>query len=122
MSWRVANTALAAVAAVILTGFVPIAAQASTLINEVPCGRNDFLRIKYHKSDGPHREVCFANAGEWRLRENGKFWVTEIHTGNNRVQWSGDGRYQPANPINKWTSYGFPNHPGGVDFGGVKIH
>lgn len=78
------------------------------------------LKVKTHWIPG--RELCYANAGEANLPIfKGNWFVWEIRTGNNRVQWYGDGRWQPANPINKWTTYGFPNHPGGVRIQAVRI-
>jgi len=91
-------------------------------IDQVPCNNNEFVRIEIHHSLWPPRETywCFANGGEvtW---SSSQWWVTQIWTGNNRVQWFGDGRWQPAQPINKWTVFGWPNHPGGVRINGIRI-
>lgn len=120
MSWRVARTTLAAcIATVLLTGVSPALAQASVLINEVHCDRNDFLRIHVHQFNPQRHNRCFANAGERGV--GSEVWLHEIHTGNNRVQWYGDGKWQPANPIGKWSSYRFPNHPGGVSIQRIRI-
>ena len=55
---------------------------------------------------------------------NSTVWLTRIWTGNNRVQWYGDGRWQPDPPvgvINKWTVFSWPNHPGGVSIDVIRI-
>lgn len=110
---------MAAVVAVALSGFVPVAAEASTAINKVECGRNDFLRLTVHRTNSANFDICFANAGEYGFYE--EHWVTRISTGNNRVQWLGDGYWQPNSPIAKWTVFGYPNHPGGVRINKIKI-
>jgi len=113
---RAALTALmsAAVAASLVVG-----APSAFAINSVPCDRPDYLSVYFHSSAGNNYHNCYANAGtvEWGLR----FWVTRIETGNNRVQWWGDGRWQPAEPINKWTVFLWPNHPGGVSMERIRI-
>ncbi|WP_410566227.1 hypothetical protein [Amycolatopsis sp. cmx-4-61] len=48
-------------------------------------------------------------------------WITELWTGNNRVQWHGDGRWQPETPIAKRTAFTWPNHPGGVKIDQIRI-
>ncbi|MCC9710768.1 hypothetical protein E4N62_39375 [Streptomyces sp. MNU76] len=66
------------------------------------------------------RMRCCANAGEADpLSTN--WGVTRISTGDNRVQWYGDGRWQPAQAIDRWTVYTWPNHPGGVRINKVRI-
>jgi hypothetical protein len=85
-------------------------------IAPVPCNRSDYLWINIHE---PYVNLCFAQAGTISI-ESGK-WLTRISTGNNRVQWHGDGKWQPANPIGKNTIYTFPNHPGGVHIDNIRI-
>lgn len=96
---------------------------AAALIDDVSCdGRDDFLRATLHigAAAGIRAYRCWASSGEYWL--NGEtWWVTEISTGNNRVQWFGDGRWQPDEPIDAWTLYSWPNNPGGVRIEGVRI-
>lgn len=115
----VRKAALAVLASVAVTATSAVAVSAAPLINEVPCTRSDFLHVWYHPPAGlPDHVMCFANAGEI-TRSN--LWLTKISTGNNRVQWFGDGRWQPSSPINKNTVYTFPNNPGGVRFDKIRI-
>gem|GEM_PF-1229974 len=88
-------------------------------IDQVPCSSDEFVRVRMHFENQKDREYCYANGGEeiW----NGRWWVTQIWTGNNRVQWFGDSRWQPSQPINKWTLFRWPNHPGGVRINGIRI-
>ncbi|MCC9706720.1 hypothetical protein E4N62_16445 [Streptomyces sp. MNU76] len=88
-------------------------------INEVSCGRSDFVQVTYHQPGRSDTNVCFANAGTAPLPGNS--WITRISTGNNRVQWYGDGRWQPDTPIAKNTVYTFPSHPGGVRMDKFRI-
>lgn len=122
MNQRAKRMALSALttfaAAVSLT--VGTTTQASA-IDVVPCGRSDFLTIYIHVTNNDEFRRCFANAGEVDYT-GGSLWLRMIETGNNRVQWYGDGRWQPAEPIGKWTRFTFPNHPGGVRFDGIKIY
>jgi hypothetical protein len=100
----------------------------ATAINRIECGlRTDLAMVYGHDlgGSGEHgtRTYCWANAGEERW--SGAYflgWMKQLSTGNNRVQWHGDGRWQPAAPIEKWTLYLFPNHPGGVRIDGFRIH
>ncbi|MFF9034461.1 beta/gamma crystallin domain-containing protein [Streptomyces sp. NPDC014892] len=88
-------------------------------INEVGCGRADFVQVTYHQPGRSDTNVCFANAGTAPLPGNS--WITRISTGNNRVQWFGDAAWQPAAGINKWNVMTWPNHPGGVSASWIKI-
>lgn len=72
-----------------------------------------------HQHDTASSNWCYANAGEDHF--NSTWWVTRIQTGNNRVQWYGDGDWQPAQPIGKWTDFRWPNHPGGVHITAIRI-
>ncbi|WP_308114155.1 beta/gamma crystallin domain-containing protein [Streptomyces brasiliscabiei] len=114
------TTAMAAASLTIGT-----ASQASA-INEVPCTRPDFAYLYGHSDlepNFPTWDVCYANAGETGVNpKNGTDWLQRIVTGNNRVQWYGDGRWQPNAAIEKWVTFTFPNHPGGVRIEKVKIH
>ncbi|GAA2681306.1 beta/gamma crystallin domain-containing protein [Nonomuraea recticatena] len=111
--------ALASVAVTVsLTAVTPTPAYA---INTVECnGRKDLLRVLIHEGSHEPVEMCYANAGQSYFRFP-NMWITRISTGNNRVQWYGDGRWQPAQPIGKWTVFTWPKHPRGVNFGGLRI-
>ena len=114
---------LAAIALVTLAMTVAIPAGSALAINEVDCNNNEYLRVAYHYTTGSSYTRCFANAGSRRLYDqfNRSVWVTEIWTGNNRVQWNGDGRWQPENPIDRWTAFTWPNNPGGVKLDEIRI-
>ncbi|MER5434890.1 beta/gamma crystallin domain-containing protein [Streptomyces sp. NPDC002588] len=101
---------------------VVTATQASA-INGVGCDRSDFLHVGGHSDETVGNwEVCYANAGEANVNPKaGTDWVDWISTGNNRVQWHGDGKWQPSTPINKWTYFVWPNHPGGVRIDKIRI-
>ncbi|MER5492071.1 beta/gamma crystallin domain-containing protein [Streptomyces sp. NPDC002490] len=120
---RVALSALTAtVAAVSLTAVsVPQAAA----INRVDCGtREDFAKVYGHVAPfGSDRNSCWANGGseQWSWQNSPVDWMKWLKTGNNVVQWHGDGRWQPNAAIGKWTTYSFPNHPGGVRIDGIRI-
>ncbi|MEU6154440.1 beta/gamma crystallin domain-containing protein [Actinosynnema sp. NPDC047251] len=105
---------MTALAAVTMTVAVP--AGSAWAVGEVPCNNNEFARVTVHATNMSSYNMCFANAGSIRIYDsNGhRVWVTEIWAGNNRVQWFGDGRWQPASPIGKWTTFTWPNHPSGV--------
>ncbi|MFG2949240.1 beta/gamma crystallin domain-containing protein [Streptomyces adustus] len=114
------TTALAAASLTVAT--MP---QASA-INQVTCGVRDDLALVYgHRlSDGDvDASYCWANAGETTW-SGGYFlgWMHQLSSGNNVVQWHGDGRWQPDTPIAKWTIYTFPSYPGGVRIDGIKIY
>ena len=95
----------------------------ASAINIVQCGPSDYLKVTFHIGTSSDRiDRCFANAGEVAIgRPNQNVWVDQISTGNNRVQWYGDGRWQPNQPINKWTIFNWPNHPGGVRLDRIRI-
>lgn len=119
---RAASAALASVA---LTASLTVAVpQAAYAIDVVQCGNSEFAKILWHidylgtRSGSP---LCFANAGEYDLDREGTEWLDKIWTGNNRVQWYGDGKWQPATPIGKRTSFSWPNHPGGVKVDKIRI-
>jgi len=113
---------LATLASVAVTASIAVALpSAAYAINEVPCaGRTDLVRTKMHYGDGPSKDYCYANGGAVMFYYS-DWWVTEIQTGNNRVQWFGDGKWQPAQPIPKWTKFTWPNHPGGVSITWIRI-
>jgi hypothetical protein len=104
---------------------LPLAtASPASAINRVPCGPRDYLKVTFHQRLSTKRYVwCYANAGETYVRFGlrQELWVDKISTGNNRVQWYGDGRWQPNRPINKWTIFSWPNHPGGVRLQWLRI-
>ncbi|WP_211267391.1 beta/gamma crystallin domain-containing protein, partial [Nonomuraea candida] len=104
-----------------------IPAAPALAINVVPCGP-EFLQVNWHNTTHlggvSHHVTCFANGGEYDItgwRVGDKQWLDRISTGNNRVQWYGDGRWQPEGGINKWSVYTFPNNPGGVHLDKIRI-
>ncbi|MEU9557378.1 beta/gamma crystallin domain-containing protein [Streptomyces fumanus] len=110
---------LAGLASAAVMTSLTVGATSASAINQVNCG-SDFLKLTIHGRDLPSIDVCFANAGEAPIASN-YWWVTKIETGNNRVQWLGDGRWQPDQPIGKWTTFTWPNHPGGVSINAIRI-
>lgn len=115
----VKRIALTVVTFIAVTAVPSVAAHAAPLINEVPCNRSDFLKIRVHTGSGWYRDICYANGGESTLPPN--TWLHRIDSGNNRVQWYGDVRWQPSSPIAKNTIYTFPNTPGGVRIDLIRI-
>ncbi|MBZ3901873.1 hypothetical protein [Streptomyces griseiscabiei] len=127
MNRRTKRVVLAALTTVLAAASLTVgtASQASA-INEVPCTRPDFTTL-WGTTDSldpnPDWKVCYANAGETEVNPaSGKDYLQAFNTGNNRVQWHGDGRWQPNAPVEKWTRFEFPNHPGGVHIDKLKIH
>ncbi|MFH8407527.1 hypothetical protein ACH4FX_22450 [Streptomyces sp. NPDC018019] len=103
------------------TSLTAITTTEAAAINGVTCGVTDeYLKLTYHYTGESSRDLCLANAGEWDLRGS-YYWATRIWTGNNRVQWFGNGRWQPEGGINKWTVFQWPNHPGGVKIEKIRI-
>ncbi|MER6406907.1 beta/gamma crystallin domain-containing protein [Streptomyces viridosporus] len=99
--------------------------QSASAINTVECNDiNEYLHVDWHNTSTgavKYYHTCYANAGEWYFERSGTQWVHKIWTGNNRVQWYGDGRWQPDTPIGKWTTFKWPNHPGGVRIERIRI-
>lgn len=99
----------------------------ASAIDTVPCGNSEFTSLDFHLSPDPIGNkyiVCFANAGTVTLFDPAAaraFWADKIWTGNNRVQWFGDGRWQPEQPIGKYTAMYWPNYPGGVRIEAIRI-
>lgn len=94
--------------------------------SQVPCNNSEFVKLSFHYGLDPTGNkfiICFANAGDIVLFDQyaRAFWADQIWTGNNRVQWFGDGRWQPAQPIGKNTAMSWPNHPGGVRIEKLRI-
>ncbi|WP_410650737.1 hypothetical protein [Amycolatopsis sp. cmx-4-54] len=115
---------LPAIAAIAMSIVIPVGTAEAT--NIVPCGSgNEFLNITVHPINDSSYEQCYANAGvhgvlsKWP--SGGRMWLERFWTGNNRVQWYGDGRWQPENPVDKWVLFSFPNHPGGVKIEAIRI-
>jgi hypothetical protein len=105
-----------------MTAAIP--AGTASAMDRVPCGNADYLRVTVHTTIGPSQDFCYANAGAFEFHDGyGRaVWITGIWTGNNRVQWHGDGRWQPdSGPIGKWTTFTWPNNPGGVSMDQVRI-
>lgn len=104
----------------IVAAILGLMAPSASAIDVVQCNSNDYLRVTEHTTGMQAGNECFANGGgggDNNLNE----WVTEIWTGNNNVQYLSDGRWQPDQPIPKWTLYTWPNHPGGVSYEGIRI-
>ncbi|MEV6718526.1 beta/gamma crystallin domain-containing protein [Lentzea sp. NPDC051208] len=118
MARKGAKLAATVLATAAITAAIPVG-SASAIV-QAKCDRSDFLKITYHVSNGKNIDMCFAHAGTFdNLPEDS--WIVKIQTGNNRVQWLGDNRWQPAAPIGKWTTFTWPNHPGGVRLAGIRI-
>ncbi|MGX4688310.1 beta/gamma crystallin domain-containing protein [Streptomyces sp. JNUCC 63] len=120
MNQRVKRVVLSALTTVAAAASLTLATttQASA-INQVSCSSNEFLQIYIHPTNGSTQHLCYANAGTVGFGSG--WWITQISTGNNRVQWHGDGRWQPDTPINKWTVFTWPNQSGGVNLTGIRI-
>ncbi|BBC29438.1 hypothetical protein SGFS_007320 [Streptomyces graminofaciens] len=127
MTRRAKRLALSALTAVMAAASLTVAtAPQASAINEVPCNRPDFLWVQGHSDPvpvNPYWTTCYANAGEAKIDPNTglRDWVTTIATGNNRVQWHGDDRWQPNAPIEKWVTFTWPNHPDGVRIDHIRI-
>ncbi|MDH6139410.1 MULTISPECIES: beta/gamma crystallin domain-containing protein [Kitasatospora] len=131
---RPKNKIAAAVVATLATVGLAIAptgsASAETAkpaISVVPCNSNDYLQVWWHQEyENPRTdETCFANAGTYTFQfpqcSGGPCWLDAFSTGNNVVQYESDRRWQPDNPVGKYTYFTFPNHPGGVELDAMKI-
>lgn len=121
MKQIVKRAALAATTTLALTASLTAVTEADAFaMNKVDCGRSDFVQVTWHDTHGGYSpELCFANAGQVLMPDDA--WIDRISTGNNRVQWFGDGRWQPAGGINKWSVMTWPNNPGGVRADWIKI-
>ncbi|SDP43185.1 Beta/Gamma crystallin [Lentzea jiangxiensis] len=119
MSRKGAKLAATVLATAAITAALP--AASAFAINQVSCNNNEFVKVTWHHGGGKNIDQCFANAGTYNSSFGPDAWVVKISTGNNRVQWLGDNRWQPAAPINKWTSFTWPNHPGGVRIAAIRI-
>ncbi|GGL86120.1 hypothetical protein GCM10010095_83610 [Streptomyces anthocyanicus] len=107
---RTTRTVRAALATLALSAsFAAVTTTQAAAINQVGCSSNQFLKVTSHDS-WSETTRCFANAGESGYGAGN--WATRISTGNNRVQWYGDGRWQPATPIAKNTIFTWPNTQG----------
>ncbi|MFI8194480.1 beta/gamma crystallin domain-containing protein [Streptomyces sp. NPDC085946] len=117
------RAALAALTTVSLTASLMAAtATNASAIDIVPCGNHEYLHVTAHLGSTTRDEnFCYANAGQHSVGGVQDYWVTRIWTGNNRVQWYGDGRWQPEQPIGKYTEMTWPNHPGGVRAYRIRI-
>ncbi|MFE9454693.1 beta/gamma crystallin domain-containing protein [Streptomyces sp. NPDC006739] len=125
MKYSLKRVAVSALTTLAVAGSLTVGATSSaSAIDRVDCGPSDYLSLALHEAGGVWQE-CYANAGVkfiGDIGEYGKLWVTQISTGNNVVRWYGDGRWQPDQPIGKWTIYIWPNHPGGVSIDSVAIY
>ncbi|MFF4487572.1 beta/gamma crystallin domain-containing protein [Streptomyces sp. NPDC001544] len=120
MKQTVKRAALAATTTLALTAsLTALTATSASATDQVDCGPADYVQVTFHYGGRGDTDVCLANAGGVPLPGNS--WITRISTGNNRVQWFGDGRWQPAEGLNKWTVMTWPNHSGGVSASWIKI-
>lgn len=113
------------------TSIICVASNGASAITTKPCDANapsEFTRIETHYTElgvtYQNLDSCYANGGEMMFPDEGYggvYWVTKIWTGNNRVQWHGDGRWQPDGGIPPNTTMTWSNHPGGVEIDGLKI-
>ncbi|MDQ0786574.1 beta/gamma crystallin domain-containing protein [Streptomyces sp. B3I8] len=111
---------LAGLASAALMTSLSVGATSASALSIVKCDSPDYLKVTVHGGvDGGLNTWCYANAGEIGLADG--VWMTKIETGNNRVQWYGDNRWQPAQPIGKWTTFTWPSFPGGVSVNRIKI-
>ncbi|WP_407918332.1 hypothetical protein, partial [Kitasatospora sp. NE20-6] len=99
MNQRIKRTILSTLAAFAAAASLTVVntPQASA-INGVDCAlRDDFLKIYAHdKAGGNNREWCYANAGATTWTGGyAPAWLVNLSSGNNVVQWHGDGRWQP---------------------------
>lgn len=121
-TWAAAWTALALIVNVATASADEIEVPNAAMIDVTPCGdRQDFLRVDFHYNTGFQFNkgyLCFADSGTETL---GNVWVDKISTGANYVQWYGDGRWQPEVPLEPWTIFTWPNHPGGVRLEAIRI-
>ncbi|MEV5646551.1 beta/gamma crystallin domain-containing protein [Streptomyces flaveolus] len=122
MKRSVRKAALVGLSSAALLTSLSVGATSASAIDQVSC-RPDFLKVQMHYTNGAWFENCYANAGETWFPPfpNTSAWVTKIETGNNRVQWFGDGRWQPEQPIGKWTTYAWPNFSNGVRIEAIRI-
>lgn len=125
MNRRAKQMVLSALTTIMAAASLTVAtAPQASAINAVPCGRGELVEVVLHFGSSEQYSSCYANAGAELIRDDfaGSAWVTRISTGNNRVQWYGDGKWQPSTPIDKWTTFTWPNHPGGVHIDAIGIH
>jgi hypothetical protein len=118
MTRRAPRNLLRTAAVLIATATVATTVHAGTAaaIDWVHCNSTEYVKIRIHGTAGASW-ACFANSGSMKIKDpvqGDKAWITSIWTGNNRVQWYGDSKWQPAQPIAKNTTFTFPHHPGGV--------
>jgi hypothetical protein len=102
----------------VLAATIPAGTASAT--DRVSCGIAEYVRLEVHDTDSENRTQCFANAGLMYIQLSDP-WVTEIWTGNNRVEWLGDNVWQPKLPIPKWTSLTWPNHREGVKIQAIRV-
>lgn len=119
MRKSVKRLTMAGLTALMVGGTLTVGTTSASAIDETVC-KPEFLQITLHRNGTVDETRCFANGGEWYINFP-DWWITKISTGNNRVQWYGDGSWQPSAPIEKYTVFTWPNHPGGVRFDGVRI-
>jgi hypothetical protein len=85
---------------------------------------NDFTKIRVHSvswGGGPQYNQCFANAGEFNDLDptgGGNLRLHSLWTGNNNVEWLGDGSWSISIP--KWSARSY-NDPAGVRIDGIRI-
>ncbi len=109
----------AALTTIAVTASLTLGTTNASAINQVACGP-EFVKITVHRNGTAWETWCFANAGTWNINFP-DWWITRIETGNNRVQWYGDGAWRPSTAINKYTIFAWPSYPDGVRFDSIKI-
>ncbi|TWV56417.1 hypothetical protein FRZ03_04740 [Streptomyces misionensis] len=125
MTGKLKKLVFVALTTAAITAIIP--AGTASAINTVDCprqGSTEFVRLDALDPAGSGSfTACFANAGEMPVTTISApyAWARYIWTGNNRVQWYGDGRWQPDTPIDKWTTFSWPHYPGGVKIEAIRI-
>ncbi len=125
MNRRAKQMALSALTTIVAAASLTVAtAPQASAINEVPCGGGEFVELVLHIKGGEQYSWCVANFGVAPVEHPAgvDIWVHRISTGNNRVQWYGDGKWHPSTAIDKWSTFTWPNHPGGVRIKAIGIH
>ena len=97
---------LAGLASAAVMTSLTVGATSASAIGSVNCGP-EFLKVSWRGVLIPVEGTnCYANAGEMSFSVAVR--ITKIVTGNNRVQWYANGRWQPEPAIGKWTPFTAP--------------
>lgn len=100
----------AAATATMATAFIGFSSVSASAMDVVPCPgttHSEFVEVTAHiqGDDGNVGHPCYANGGEYDYPAGVNWVVTDIWTGNNRVQYFADGRWQPDQPFDKNTDH-----------------